>query len=208
MISWDCFDTLVARRFFEPTSIFDEVGKRLNIPNFKKMRIAAERTSDGTYDGIYRNLPGIDAMVEFQVELEHCFGIVENINKVQDGDIIVSDMYFNSDQVLKILINCGLKKQVSITVTAGGKKKGWVWDTIPRPELHIGDNEHSDVFSPTQKSIPAKLYTGYKFNDLETYFIVDSMPLEVAKLSRSNRSVFAKKTFIQHQTEAYVLVRT
>jgi len=35
MISWDCFDTLVARRFFEPTSIFDEVGKRLNIPNFK-----------------------------------------------------------------------------------------------------------------------------------------------------------------------------
>lgn len=34
-----------------------------------------------------------------------------------------------------------------------------------------------------------------KFNDLETYFIVDSMPLEVAKLSRSNRSVICKEDF-------------
>lgn len=34
-----------------------------------------------------------------------------------------------------------------------------------------------------------------KFTDLEEYFIVDSMPLEVAKLSRSNRSVICKEDF-------------
>ncbi|MCC7332876.1 MAG: IS982 family transposase [Flavobacteriales bacterium] len=34
-----------------------------------------------------------------------------------------------------------------------------------------------------------------KFNDLESYFIVDSMPLEVAKLTRRNRSVICKEDF-------------
>jgi len=34
-----------------------------------------------------------------------------------------------------------------------------------------------------------------KFNEFEDYFIVDSMPLEVVKLSRSNRSKICKETF-------------
>jgi len=34
-----------------------------------------------------------------------------------------------------------------------------------------------------------------KFNQYETYFIVDSMPLEVCKLSRSNRSKICKEDF-------------
>ncbi len=42
-----------------------------------------------------------------------------------------------------------------------------------------------------------------KFNDLESYFIVDSMPLEVAKLSRSNRSVVCKEDFHSAPDKGY-----
>jgi predicted HAD superfamily hydrolase len=169
MKSWDCFDTLVARRFFDPASIFDEVGKRLNIPDFKKMRIYAEKKSNRTFEGIYHHLPEISPNVEFQVELEHCYGIVENLKKVKDGDLIISDMYLTNDQVAQILKSCGLTANVSITVTYNGKKKGWVWDTVPRPELHTGDNEISDVASPNQHNINSELYTGYKFNEIESF---------------------------------------
>lgn len=34
-----------------------------------------------------------------------------------------------------------------------------------------------------------------KFNEFEDYYIVDSMPLEVTKLSRSSRSAICKETF-------------
>jgi predicted HAD superfamily hydrolase len=169
MTSWDCFDTLVARRFFHPHSIFDEVSKKLNLPEFKKMRIWAEKKGDGTYTGIYKNLPGIDPLIEFNIELEHCFGIQENLNKLNDGDIIVSDMYFTPEQVKQILVSCGLKKEVNVIVTAGGKRAGWVWNTIPKPKLHIGDNELSDVISPKEHGINSFLYTGYKFNEIENY---------------------------------------
>ena len=46
-----------------------------------------------------------------------------------------------------------------------------------------------------------------KFNEFENYFIVDSMPLEVAKLSRSSRSKICKEIFIQHQIKVIVPVK-
>ena len=42
-----------------------------------------------------------------------------------------------------------------------------------------------------------------KFNEFENYFIVDSMPLEVAKLSRSSRSKICKETFYSAPNRGY-----
>lgn len=42
-----------------------------------------------------------------------------------------------------------------------------------------------------------------KFNDTEQYFIVDSMPLEVCKLSRSSRSKICKETDYAHPNRGY-----
>ena len=169
MNSWDCFDTLVSRRYLDPKTVFDEVGKRLGIENFRKIRVQAEKNSNKSYAGIYKNLSNIDPSVEFQVELEHCFGIVENINKVQDGDIIVSDMYLTENQIRQILISCGLKKDVKIYVTPDGKHKGYIWNNLPTINIHTGDNFRSDVESPTKFGIKANHYTGYKFNGIEEY---------------------------------------
>jgi predicted HAD superfamily hydrolase len=167
MNSWDCFDTLVARRFYHPHTVFDEVGKRLGIENFREMRVQAELNSDSTYAGIYKNLPGLDPSVEQQVELEHCFPIVENINRVQNGDIIVSDIYYNSSFVEKILRNCGLTKDVKFFVTPDGKSKGWIWSQLPGIKLHIGDNPKSDVKSPGKFNILSELYTETHFTEIE-----------------------------------------
>jgi hypothetical protein len=169
MNSWDCFDTLVARRFVYPYTIFEEVGKRLSIENFTKMRIKAEKRSNGTYQGIYENLNGIDSDVEFQVELEHLYGIQENIDKVQNGDIIISDMYFSKEQITQILQSCGLKKDIKIYVTPDGKRKGYIWSSLPKINIHIGDNYKSDVESPSNFGIKAEHYTNHILNEVEKF---------------------------------------
>jgi predicted HAD superfamily hydrolase len=122
MNSWDCFDTLVARRFFHPHSIFEEVERISGCKGFVKLRKSFEKTGNLTYKEIYDQITDVDPDLEFNLELEHCFGIPENINKVKDGDIIISDMYLSESQVRKILENCGLKKDVKIIVTLDGKK--------------------------------------------------------------------------------------
>jgi hypothetical protein len=169
MKSWDCFDTLIARRFIQPSTVFEEVGRRLGIENFSKIRRQAEKNSNKTYEGIYKNLSTIDPNIEFQVELEHCFGIVENMNRVQDGDIIVSDMYLTENQIRQLLISCGLKKDIKIYVTPDGKHRGTIWSSLPKIDLHVGDNFRSDVESPREHGITAEHYTEHQFNDVESF---------------------------------------
>lgn len=167
MTSWDCFDTLIARRYVHPYTVFDEVGKRLGIPNFREIRMEAEKQSNGTYDDIYSRLPGIDSLLELQVEKEHLFPIVQNMNRVKDGDIIVSDMYLTVEQVTDLLKSCGLNKDVKVYVTWGGKWDGWIWDKIERPDLHVGDNIKSDVDVPKKHGINTEFYTQHELNDVE-----------------------------------------
>lgn len=42
-----------------------------------------------------------------------------------------------------------------------------------------------------------------KFNEFETYYIVDSMPLEITKLSRSNRSTICKESYLSAPNKGY-----
>jgi hypothetical protein len=178
MKSWDCFDTLVARRYHSSTSIFDEVERITSIPNFTKMRIDAERDSDGTIDGIYKNLKGISKDIEISVDIDHCYPIVSNINKVQDGDIIISDIFYPVEVVKKILEKCGLNKKVKIVVSPDGKRKGWIWSTLPKTiELHIGDNYKSDIKSASKNGINGFHYTGSFFNDIEQKISKDNFQL-------------------------------
>jgi hypothetical protein len=170
MNSWDCFDTLIARLHYHPKTVFDEVGRRIGDPEFKAKRVAAEKASNKSYDDIYARLPGIDPQIELDVELEHNFPIMENILKVKDGDLILSDMYLPADFVMKMLRNCGLTVDVDIIVTPNGKKKGWIWESVKERytiENHYGDNYKSDVVSAHAHGVNGVYYEGYDFNDIE-----------------------------------------
>lgn len=175
--SWDCFDTLVARRRYSPLSVFDEMGVQYSLDNFTSRRKAAESRSPSTLDTIYQEL-ALDYQwsseqteyyksAEIAAELKNCCPVVENINKVKDGDLIVSDMYLPAWAIERILRKNGLSQSVQIFVSTGGKSSGVIWPHLPPIETHIGDNYHSDVSSPNAHGIRAVHYTGTLFTDLE-----------------------------------------
>lgn len=61
-------------------------------------------------------------------------------------------------------------------------------------ERSVYNRRKRKLFSAIELLIRQKL--SEKFNEFEDYYIVDSMPLEVAKLSRSKRSTICKESFI------------
>lgn len=175
--SWDCFDTLVTRRRFNPLSVFDAMGEELGLEDFTLRRKAAESRAPWTlqtiYDELAKDYQWSDGkkewfmQAEIQAEMKHCCPIVENLSKVENGDLIVSDMYLPVDAIEGILRKNGLTKDVQIFVSTGGKSSGSIWSTLPKIDLHVGDNYHSDVVSANNAGIKAKHYTNVHFSSWE-----------------------------------------
>ena len=147
MRSYDVFDTLIARRHYDPQSIFRLIEQRHNIPNFCQKRLKAEqveqRKPNYTIYDIYKHLD-VDPEIEIQMELEQSIPIRENLNKVQDGDVLISDMYLTPEIILKLLQKHGFDKDVEIHVSSNGKATGRAWKKY-KTEFHTGDNPHSDA---------------------------------------------------------------
>lgn len=181
MNSWDCFDTLIARRFYYPRSIFNEVGKIINDPNFTEKRVLAEKKSKTkTYEEIYSRLPNVNPNIELGLELEHNFPIIENMSKVKDGDLILSDMYLPKEFVMKLLRNCGLTANVDIIVTPDGKKKGWIWSQVKEKyniDNHYGDNIKSDVNSARKNQINGIHTSTFDFTSIEKKVYIEDTEL-------------------------------
>jgi hypothetical protein len=200
--SFDVFDTLIARRCVEPTDIFDLVALRTGVTDFKSVRIDAEKAVIHTnykFQDIYNEIQrvhGLDDEVikilmdtEMMIELENCIPITENLNKVQNGDLLISDMYHSSEFILTMLKKCGLNKEVTLIVTSGGKHTGKIWNhLLPHFNLksHCGDNLHSDIKSPLSFNIHAEHTELHKFNQVEND-IYNSGFKEISKLIRELR---------------------
>jgi FMN phosphatase YigB (HAD superfamily) len=175
MNSWDVFDTLLARKFIKPKTVFDEVARRIGDNSFKEKRVEAEKKTKGTegdYWDIYKHLPEYDPQVELDVEIEHNYPIMENLMRVQDGDLILSDMYLPPDFIMSMLRNCGLEADVDIIVTRYGKKNGYIWDRIKQEyhdlENHYGDNAHSDVKSAQDNGVNGVLVEQHRLTKQES----------------------------------------
>ena len=162
--SWDCFDTLIARYYHYPVSIFRLIQDITGDENFIERRQYAEKIcSQKTLDSIYQHLPDHDPELELQLEKEYSYPILENFNRVNDGDIIVSDMYLSDQQILDILRYHGLNKDVKVYSTYGKKADGSIWDSLKSQysiQYHTGDNLHSDVKQVRQNNIRAIYYGG------------------------------------------------
>ena len=120
--SFDIFDTLITRWYKEPDSIFDRMEDILKIPRFKKIRkesqhkLRGEPVFDKIYDNVQETLGLNDTMtdviknLEIRLEYEMSAPIMENIRKVQEGDILISDMYLPRGTIVSMLIKNGIKK--------------------------------------------------------------------------------------------------
>ena len=165
--TWDIFDTLIARRYLQPVTIFQIVEQNAgHVPGFAKLRTDAERNlilrgEKYNLDDIYDELQKITGVskeicdklknLECDTEIENAIPICENLLQVKAGDILISDMYLPEKIVRKILNKVGLQVPVEIVITNNGKSSGRIWKQIADQNkflFHIGDNEKSDLKNP------------------------------------------------------------
>lgn len=172
--SWDVFDTLIARRCGTHDLIFENMGKSLG-PDFRSMRVRAELAArklkydiaiDDIYDEIQKDTGWTSQErqhaldLEISTEFENVIPIAENMSRVRDGDILVSDMYLSADVIMGLLRAAGLEKSVSLFVSTQGKGDGTIWRRVGAMHTvvqHTGDNPASDFLRPLRQLIPARL---------------------------------------------------
>ncbi len=126
-VSFDIFDTLIVRDVQKPTDVFWLMEKILKKPGFYKKRIAAEikarekkESREVTIKEIYENFEGISkneidiyCKRELDFELNVCrinYRVFDFYKKCLGNKrvILVSDMYFPTHMMEKILRKCGV----------------------------------------------------------------------------------------------------
>jgi hypothetical protein len=178
--SFDIFDTLLARIVLHPEDIFDIVEKKYKYHDFKKQRIKSQQLSNGTFDDIYAKFKCISNLNDEQIEkikndeilteIECTIPIMSNINKIQNNDLLVSDMYFSNDVIMKILKFHNINTNINLFVTSNGKHNGTMWENLITKfniKNHIGDNVHSDINMAKKYNINATLTNIHKFSEIE-----------------------------------------
>src|SRR5260370_13405487 len=105
MRSFDFYVTLVVLMVANPADIFSVVGERLNIPDFRSMRITAEvaaRSALGgevTFQQIYDYVPLASDLkerarsLEFDLERSLVVPVAVGFSQIRTGGLIVSYIY-------------------------------------------------------------------------------------------------------------------
>lgn len=177
MNSFDVFDTLIARRFMTSHSIWETIAHEFDDRDFVTNRISADNGQRGLEE-IYDAFGGLDAQMAREIELEinSAFPVTKNFEKVKDGDVLISDMYLPGYVIMQMLRNAGFDKQVTIYQSNGDKANGRAWEKI-KPDLHLGDNLHSDVKMPNEVGIQAIHYAGTHLNFNEKQLADQGFPV-------------------------------
>jgi hypothetical protein len=200
MNSFDVFDTLLARRNLNSDPIWHHLQQEFGIDNFVTCRKAAD-TGARNLEEIYNKL--VDEGVvsyklrntvyrrELELEIESAIPIQENLDRVQHGDLLISDMYMPASAILQMVRQVGLDKQVTIYQSNGDKSNGTIWPKLEnnRPGVHLGDNRHSDVSMPQAAGFTAELCTQTHFTTDE-YAIFENYFSNIALLVRESRLAF------------------
>ena len=169
--TFDIFDTLIARRCIQPVDIFRQIEEKSGVENFSSIRRQAEQNvihGPHDLDVIYTEIARLMGTspqaltpikrMEIDIELENVIPILENINQVRHGDVLISDMYLNKEHILDLLDKAGCQRKTGLIVSNSGKRDGYIWPEISskvKIEQHLGDNSHSDVEMPRSFAIPA-----------------------------------------------------
>ena len=187
--SWDIFDTLIARKFVSPRSVFEIVEQISKIKNFMAIRIAAEQNLvrqglNYNIEDIYKEFQRItnapenlcDSLknLEVKVELDQCIPITENLRQVKAGDILISDMYLPEKVIRDMLEKVGLFVPIEIVITSGGKASGKVWKEFSEQGkflFHMGDNKSSDINQPRKYGFESALPVSSQPNIFEQWLM-------------------------------------
>ena len=204
--SFDIFDTLLTRKVKKPIDIFSIIEYKYLISNFASNRVRAEISSNGTLDDIYNHYARIENIteeekerikqIEILTELENIIPIQTNISRVQDSDIIVSDMYLDENTLKLFLKTVGLNKNTEVYVSKDGKHQGYIYQKLLEKykiNIHTGDNPHSDIHMANQYGIKTVHTSAHQFTKLE-----NEIHLDLANIIREFR---LKNSYREHTFE-------
>jgi hypothetical protein len=174
--TFDLFDTLVARRCYDPIAIFRAVEAQSGIADFARLRqtLEAQLWHEGDYDfeDIYRLIGTVTGWpepllkrlrtMELAEEQDNLFPIAEMVARVGPNDIIVSDMYLPLSFLRAVVDEtCGLPGR-PLHVASHGKSRGKIWSKLLASHhirRHHGDNFRTDIESARQASIETEHVT-------------------------------------------------
>ncbi|MEH6460797.1 hypothetical protein [Chitinimonas sp. JJ19] len=185
--SFDIFDTLITRRHVMPQWVQHELERRTGLVGLADARRQADfqlyqaGQPYGLDDIWYATAQqlGLDdrtrqhcQQLEIQLEQEELIPIQANLQQVQDGDLLVSDMYLSVPIIEALLTQAGLRRKVGMVISNDGKHRGHIWPALLAEctiASHLGDHPHSDVASPQSAGIPSQHYTGAKLTQTEQW---------------------------------------
>ena len=164
MNTFDVFDTLLARRHITSDPIWHQMEREYHIPGFVDARKSADtgsRILSEIYDQlvaqglITQQQHSIVMRREIELEIDICFPVQVNLDRVAHGDILISDMYLPASAILQLVRSVGLNKQVTLYQSNGDKSQGTVWPKFGGRHrgIHLGDHPNSDYASPTRAGI-------------------------------------------------------
>ena len=180
VISFDMFDTLITRLFYEPDDVFILMGRQIKDPNFLEKRKKAESHARenlqkdvnlneiyASYQELYHEDVKKLQTLEEEIELDFCIPrkdvleIFEELKKKEKKIIITSDMYLPLSVIEKMLHKCGYEGYDQIFLSNEINKRKdtkTIWPYIkelyPKQKIcHIGDNQNSDVLYPQEFQI-------------------------------------------------------
>ena len=216
MKSFDVFDTLIARKCIQPQAIFSLVEQRMGIRGFAAVRVEAERQLQGSEysldeiylkivanSGITDDLAARAKHAELTAELENVIPIEENLRRVSDGDVLITDIYLPLSFVSALLQRAGLRKKCSIIRSADGKATGRAWDSLRRAKaevVHLGDNPHSDVEMPRRYGFAAMLTNVSRPSAVEQYLLARGLT-GTALIARTLRLGLPHDVSVAHELQ-------
>ena len=182
-VSFDVFDTLLLRPYVKPTDLFRHMEINENTPGFADARISAERrartkdrpevTLSDIYDAMdtkFSHMMEKELEYEAQVlqpnpEMKRVFDLTLSKGKVV---ILLSDMYLPSAFIADVLSKRGFSGYRKLYVSSDNGKSKCFGDlfrqalgdlnVLPSELLHIGDDERSDVRTPSAMGIGTARY--------------------------------------------------
>lgn len=217
MNTFDVFDTLIARRYLTSDPIILQLANEVENSNFFEARKIAD-TGARSLQEIYTHLASAGIIPEshvsvlmnreIELEIQHAIPVQENINRVNHGDILISDMYLPASAILEMVRSTGMNKQVTLYQSNGDKSNGTVWPKLQRllagwKSHHLGDNKHSDVDMPASFGISAEWCPDATKLNASECKIVDDLT-HIAMLSREVRLRYSGDRTIYHTIAASV----
>lgn len=210
MKSFDFYDTLFTRLVAEPSGIFQLMEELLNEPGFTRRRIAAEQAARRAAKGKEVNIEAIydqlslapngrsEAMaLELQLERKLMAPIVGNLDRLDDTDLVVSDMYLPGSLLRSIIADYrGLAAPLTVMVSneiGSRKSDGTLWRHLrqryPGLRSHVGDSPKGDVWRPRLAGLQAEHFRKAELNCYERQYLkLGSLDgLLIAGLSRAAR---------------------